>query len=93
MNGYSFVEPPISAQNQYFMDGSSSSQDVSWSSGKYTKSASANFGHIALNHGKQAVVAFLDGHVALLSLEELRDSRLWSRVAQEKDDPDHVFQR
>lgn len=93
MNGYSFVEPPISSQNQYFMDGSTFSKEIRWSTGEYKKSAASNFGYIALNHGKRAVVAFLDGHVGLLSLDEMRDSRLWSRIAQENDDPNHVFQR
>ncbi len=93
MNGYSYVEPPISTQNQYFMDGSTSATEIRWSNAEYKKSAASSFGYIALNHSKHAVVAFLDGHVGLLSLEELRDSRLWSRIAQEKDDPNHVFQR
>lgn len=93
MAGYSYVEPPISSQNQYFMDGSTASREIKWSDADYKPNAASAFGFIALNHKGNAVVAFLDGHVALLSLPELRDSRLWSRIAQEKDDPHHVFQR
>lgn len=93
MNGYSYVEPPNSTQNQYFMDGSTTSQPLQWSSGEYRQENASAFGHLALNHNDKAVVAFLDGHASLLTLKELRDSRLWSRIAQEKDDPDHVIQR
>lgn len=91
--GYFQVEPPRSVQNKYYMNGSSEQVPKNWSGGDYNSDDAKSFGYVALNHGNRAVAAFLDGHVALLGLDELRDSRHWSRVAQEKDDPQYVFQR
>lgn len=93
MGGYFYVVPPLSSQNQYFMDGSTSSVEVKWSSGEYRAENASSFGFVAMNHSGRAVAAFLDGHVGLLDLAALRDARHWSRIAQENDDPHHVFQR
>lgn len=46
-------------------------------------------GYIAFRHSGRAVVAFLDGHAALLGRAELRDMRLWSESARLADAPDY----
>lgn len=89
MNGYSFVEPPSTVKMTLRFDGSTTSDAKEWSHEAYQSKRASSFGFIALNHQSKAIAVFLDGHTALLGLDELRDSRLWSRVAQEKDDPNH----
>ncbi len=44
-------------------------------------------GYVAFRHAGRAVVSFLDGHVALAGVAELRDMRLWSEQARLADDP------
>ena len=40
-----------------------------------------DFGHVDARHGGKAVVSFLDGSTRLMSIDELRDMRLWSLKA------------
>lgn len=49
-------------------------------------SADAQYGYVAFRHGGKAVVAFLDGHTALMGSREMRDMRLWSAGAQQSGD-------
>lgn len=58
----------------------------SW--GTYNPEIPASLGHVSLEYGDQAVVAHLDGSVATLGEEELRDMRRWSNQAALYDDPD-----
>jgi prepilin-type N-terminal cleavage/methylation domain-containing protein/prepilin-type processing-associated H-X9-DG protein len=51
------------------------------------------YGHLDLRHNKRAVAAFLDGHVALLGLDELTDMRIWSVEAQRRDDRNYKVVR
>lgn len=48
------------------------------------------YGHVAARWSGHATVAFLDGSVALRSSEDLRDMRLWSAVARQKNDPNYL---
>jgi prepilin-type processing-associated H-X9-DG protein len=41
-------------------------------------------------HDSKAVVAFLDGSVRKMGINELRDMRLWSRNAAIADDPNYT---
>ncbi len=58
----------------------------SW--GDYNREIPANMGFVSLEYADQAVVAHLDGSVATLGEEELRDMRRWSNQAAKYDDPD-----
>lgn len=63
---------------------------AAWSGAKWTdKSDPANYGYVHPRHGGKAVAAFLNGSVRALTLEELRDMRLWSRNAALQDDPNY----
>ncbi len=63
----------------------------SWSSAKWTEEGeNGSYGHVHPRHDGKAVVAFLDGSVKKMSLEELRDMRLWSRNAAINDDPNYA---
>jgi|GEM_PF-1709012 len=92
-SGYSFVEPPFSAQRTYRFDGSVERVERRWPGAAYTAATASEFGYIALPHDEKAVAAFLDGHVGLLGMDELRDSRHWSARAQEADDPRYCIER
>ncbi len=48
-----------------------------------------NYGYVHPRHGGKAVVGFLDGAVRLMTLDELRDMRLWSRNAALQDNPNY----
>jgi prepilin-type N-terminal cleavage/methylation domain-containing protein/prepilin-type processing-associated H-X9-DG protein len=50
-------------------------------------SVDSAYGWIAYRHKGRAVVAYLDGHVALQTSAELRDMRLWSDVARRDNNP------
>ncbi len=47
----------------------------------------ADHGHVAPRWAGKAVTGFLDGHVELRSVADLRDMRLWSDVARRFDNP------
>jgi prepilin-type processing-associated H-X9-DG protein len=49
----------------------------------------ANYGHVHGRYDGKAVCAFLDGSVRILSIEELRDMRLWSRKAALENNPNY----
>lgn len=61
-----------------------------WSSAKWTKDSSpGDYGHLAARYDGKAVCAFLDGSVKVLSIDELRDMRLWSRNAALENNPNY----
>jgi len=77
VDGYEYVTPPKGPGGQ-------------WSSAKWTKGVDAgNYGHVDARHDGKAVCAFLDGSVRMLSLEEMRDMRLWSKNAALANDPNY----
>jgi hypothetical protein len=55
-----------------------------WSSGEWKPDSSpSSFGNVHPRHRDRAVCIFLDGSSRLLSIEELRDMRLWSPIAKD----------
>ena len=63
----------------------------SWGGGQWTKDSDpGNFGFVHPRHGGKAIAAFLDGSTRLLTVEELRDMRLWSRRAAQEDNPNYT---
>jgi prepilin-type N-terminal cleavage/methylation domain-containing protein/prepilin-type processing-associated H-X9-DG protein len=61
-----------------------------WGGGEWTKDSDpSDFGFVHPRHGGKAIAAFLDGSTRLLTIEELRDMRLWSRRAAQADDPNY----
>ncbi len=60
----------------------------SWSGADWTDDSDpGSYGHVHPRHGGKAIAAFLDGSTRLLTIEELRDMRLWSRRAAQEDNP------
>lgn len=49
-----------------------------------------SFGYVDARHGGKAVVAFLDGSTRLMTMDELKDMRLWSVRAAQANDPNYV---
>jgi prepilin-type N-terminal cleavage/methylation domain-containing protein/prepilin-type processing-associated H-X9-DG protein len=63
----------------------------SWSGEEWTEGTDpSNFGYVHPRHGGKAIAAFLDGSTRLMTIEELRDMRLWSRQAAQADDPNYT---
>ncbi len=61
-----------------------------WSSAKWKKDSDpGEYGHVAARYNGKAVCAFLDGSVRVLSIDELRDMRLWSRNAALENNPNY----
>jgi len=79
IDGYNILTPPrLYAQN--------------WSAAAWSKSANpGNWGNVDARYDGKAVCVFLDGSVQLKTIQELRDMRLWSRMAAELDDPNYVI--
>lgn len=46
-----------------------------------------DFGNVHPRYGDRSVCAMADGHVELLTIDQLRDMRRWSNQAAEADDP------
>lgn len=77
VDGYEYVTPPNGPRGQ-------------WSSAKWTKDSDpGSYGHVGARFDGKAVAAFLDGSVRVLSIDELRDMRLWSKNAALADDPNY----
>jgi len=75
IDGYEYVTAPLGPGGQ-------------WSSAKWSKGVDAgNYGHVDGRFDGKAVCAFLDGSVRVLSMDELRDMRLWSRKAALENNP------
>lgn len=61
-----------------------------WGSNKWKEGASpSNFGNVDARHSGKAVVAFLDGSTKLMTIDELKDMRLWSMRAAQSNDPNY----
>jgi type II secretory pathway pseudopilin PulG len=61
-----------------------------WSSSPWSKGGDPGLhGNVDARYDGKAVCVFLDGSVQLKTIEELRDMRLWSRIAAENNDPDY----
>ena len=75
IDGYEYVTAPLGPGGQ-------------WSSAKWSKGVDAgNYGHVDGRFDGKAVCAFIDGSVRVLSMDELRDMRLWSRKAALENNP------
>jgi prepilin-type processing-associated H-X9-DG protein len=75
IDGYEYVDAP-------------GGMGSSWSGSEWTKDSDpGNYGHVHPRHAGKAVAAFLDGSTRLLTIEELRDMRLWSRRAAQENNP------
>lgn len=58
-------------------------------SGSYNPGIPKNLGNIHLRYNEQAVVAHLDGSVAMLDEEQLSDMRRWSNEARDYNDENY----
>ena len=77
VDGYEYVTPPNGPRGQ-------------WSSAKWTKDSDpGSYGHVGARFDGKAVAAFLDGSVKAMSIDELRDMRLWSKNAALANDPNY----
>lgn len=67
--GSFFVRPPIFG-------------GARWKTGAFDeKKASLDYGNVDFRHSGKAVTSFTDGSVRMLTIDELRDMRLWARNA------------
>lgn len=81
IDGYEYVRP-------------SGALGGSWSGEEWTDDSDPSaYGFVHPRHNGKAVAAFLDGSTRLLSLEDLRDMRLWSRTAALRNDPNFTITR
>jgi len=65
-----------------------------WQGAKWTKnSAPEDYGHVDARYNGKAVCAFLDGSVRALTIDDLRDMRLWSSKAAAANNPDYTVAR
>lgn len=59
-----------------------------WNAGDWTEDSDpGDYGFVHPRHGGKAIAAFLDGSTRLLTIDELRDMRLWSLNAARQDNP------
>ncbi len=77
INGYFKVVPPKLGGPVW--------RSATWT----TQSKPADYGFVDARYDSQAVCAFTNGSVRMLPVEALRDMRLWSRVAADKNDKDY----
>lgn len=78
--GYEYVKAPGGPESFWSPD--------AWTDHSHPE----DYGNVHPRHDGKAVAAFLDGSVKMLSLEELRDMRLWSREAKLRDDPNYTVE-
>jgi prepilin-type N-terminal cleavage/methylation domain-containing protein len=64
-----------------------------WSGSFNPKGSGESYGFLDMRYGKHAVAAMLDGHIALLSEDEVKDMRRWSNQAAEQDNPNFTLKR
>lgn len=77
IDGYEYVTPPKGPPGN-------------WSSAEWQKNSDpSNYGYVSARFEGKAVVAFLDGAVKTMSIDELRDMRLWSKNAALANDPNY----
>jgi prepilin-type N-terminal cleavage/methylation domain-containing protein len=77
VDGYNILTPPrIYGQN--------------WSTSAWSENADpGNWGNVDARYEGKAVCVFLDGSIRMLSIDELKDMRLWSKNAAMTDDPNY----
>lgn len=76
--GYHLVEPPYTNARR-------------WSK-SYKKDASPQAsGYVHFRYDDKAVVVMLDGHVEMLTFEQLEDMRRWCNLAAEADNPNYFL--
>jgi len=78
-NGFNLLTPPRLQQSNW--------AGIAWSE----KVNPGNFGNVDARYDGKAVCVFTDGSTRLLSIEELRDMRLWSRKAALNNDPNYTI--
>lgn len=78
VDGYNILTPPnFTGKN--------------WSSAVWSKDSDPGiFGNVDARYDGKAVCVYSDGSVKLQAIADLRDMRLWSRNAAERDDPDYT---
>lgn len=77
-NGYSILTPP----NTY---------GPMWSRADWKEDTVPNhYGNVHARHAGRAVCVFLDGSIRMLSIDELRDMRLWSKGAAESGNENYT---
>lgn len=81
--GYCYVTPPTLTND--------SPECKAWDSTGNWKSTSdpMNYGYVDFRYKDMAVCAFLDGSIRMMSVDELKDMRLWNPVAAEQNNPDY----
>lgn len=79
MEGFNILTPPrLYAEN--------------WSGSTWVKKSDPGlYGNVDARHGGKAVCVFLDGSVKLLTIDELRDMRLWNKNAAEQNNPAYTI--
>lgn len=78
IDGYENVIPPTMPEQP-------------WSSEVWKKGANPrNYGNLAARHSDKVVCVYLNGSVQLQPIEELRDMRLWSKIAAAENNPNHI---
>lgn len=81
IDGYEYIRPSGALGGQ-------------WSGAEWTKDSDPSaYGYVHPRHNSKAIAAFLDGSTRLLSIEEMRDMRLWSRSAAMNNDPNFTITR
>lgn len=79
IDGYNILTPPRL-------------QGTNWSNSPWRDNLDPGiFGNVDARYKGKAVCVFLDGSVRMLSIEELRDMRLWSKNAAFDDNPDYTI--
>jgi hypothetical protein len=77
VNGFFKLTPPRAGGPPW--------KSTAWSSG----SAADDYSNVHARYSGQAVCAFTDGDVQMLTIEKLRDMRLWNHTAAERNDPNY----
>ncbi len=80
VDGYEYVRAPGAPGGMW--------SGESWKDG----ADPGDYGYVHPRHSSKAVVAFLDGSVQMMTVDELRDMRLWSRQAATRNDPNYKAQ-
>lgn len=79
INGYFKLTPPNLGSSM-------------WSPSKWSaKSSASDYGNVDGRYGGQAVCAFTDGSVRSMGIDDLRDMRLWSVRAAEKENGNYTL--
>ncbi len=63
-----------------------------WNSAPWSRDSSpSSYGNLDARYGNKVIAVFLDGSVRQLSIDELRDMRLWNKNAAELNDPEYTI--